>query len=314
MRSAASRSPTEWPCPFARAWLAAGLAYLPLGLAEFAAGPFWYHALYGGHAYRLVGSERWVGNRPLVFLEHGNELGTWAATAAVAAAWLWALGDLPSWGGRRLRIPGVVVVASLIAASLLWQSHGSIILMLIALTPLIAVRRPGGYGRWLIVAGVVLAIAAVAVVGAWAIMVGAGGVRDQFRAIFHGIGKSSFTWRLARIVENLPRLAERPILGWGRADWSRLTPDGTFPDPITLSFWFLVSGMYGAFGLLASAALLLLPIAASANAPPIPRPRHLARVLHRPDRRDPRPERRRPRPEQRLPAPHAGRRRGTATD
>jgi hypothetical protein len=250
---------------FARAWLAAGVAYLPLGLAEFAAGPFWYHAFYGGHVYRFSGSERWVGHRPLVFLEDGNQLGMWAATAAVAAAWLWALGDLPSWGGRRLRVPGVAVVASLIAASLLWQSHGSIILMLLALLPLIAIGQSGEYRRWLIVAGVFLVIAVVAALTSMVIVGGPGGIQGQLRSLFHGIGKQSFTWRLARIVEDFPQLAQRPILGWGRADWSGLSPDGSFQDPIALSFWFLVTGMYGALGLLASASLLLLPIAASAS-------------------------------------------------
>lgn len=249
---------------FARAWVAAGVAYLPLGLAEFAIGPFWYHALYGGHVYRFDGSERWVGHRPLVFLEHGNQLGMWMATAAVAAAWLWAIGDLPSWGWRRLRFPGHAVVASLIAANLLWQSHGGILLMLLGLTLPIAIRLPPRRRRRLIVAGIVLTIAAVVTAGVWVVLVGPGGARGELRALFHGVGKSSFTWRLARVVDHLPRLAERPILGWGRADWSGLSPDGSFLDPIALSFWFLVSGAYGGFGLLASAGLLMLPVAGSA--------------------------------------------------
>ncbi len=250
---------------FARAWVVAGLVTLPMGLVEFVAGPSWYHAVYGGHPYRFDGSDRWVGHRPLGFLEHGNQFGTWAATAAVAAAWLWATGDARAWRAGRLPIPGGVVVAGLVGSAVLWQSHGSILLMGLALAPLVPLGRWGRRGRWAVaVVAATLALAA----GAWAARGGIAGLRDQARAVFHGIGKASFTWRFARLAENVPRLVERPMLGWGRADWSGLTPDGTFTDPIALSLFFLVAGMYGGLGLVALAGLLLTPIGAASRSRP----------------------------------------------
>lgn len=249
---------------FARAWMTAGLACLPFALAEFAVGPFWYHVFYGGHPYRFDGDERYFLHRPLVFLEHGNEFGIWSATAAVAAAWLWAVGDLPSWGVGRLRVPGFAAVASLVAACLLWQSFGSILLMLVALAPLVANRRTGISLRSVMVTGVVLLSLAIAAAGAWVVFNGGvEGLRGQVRGLFGAIGRGSFTWRLARIEEHFPQMARRPILGWGRADWSSRSPGGTFEAPPALSLWLHVTGMFGATGLVASASLMLLPIAAT---------------------------------------------------
>ena len=67
----------------------AGLVYVPLGLLEFVVGPFLYGLVYGAHPYQIEGAVRFVGYRPLIFLEHGNQLGIWIASAALAAVWLW---------------------------------------------------------------------------------------------------------------------------------------------------------------------------------------------------------------------------------
>lgn len=244
----------------ARAWTLAGLAYLPIGLVEFAAGPFWYRWLYGGHPYRFVGADRWLGHRPLGLLEDGNQLGMWAATAAVAAAWLWALRDDCSVGRRRTRVPLGPIAAALVAACLLWQSHGSIALMLVALVPVIPIRL--GAGRRLPLRGLAIAltVVAVGVASVGVLAVSRPGGREQVRSMFRGLGKSSFTWRLARLEEHWPQLAERPLIGWGRADWSRLTTDGTFADPVALSLGFLAAGQLGLVGALALAGVLFLPI------------------------------------------------------
>ena len=166
----------------------AGLVYVPLGLLEFVFGPFLYSLVYGPHPYQVEGADRFVGYRPLVFLEHGNQLGIWIATAAVAAVWLWRSGRMRTVGP----IPGGVAAAVLLTASLVFQSHGALILVLAALALLLPARRcfpcRGESTRpWL--AGVLLlmlaaASAVVAAEGAnWPAL------RVKVRGVFQSIGQ-----------------------------------------------------------------------------------------------------------------------------
>jgi hypothetical protein len=243
---------------FGLALVLAGLVYLPFGLLEFARGPFLYSLVYGPHPYRFDGADRFVGYRPLVFLEHGNQLGIWIAEAAVSAVWLWGAGRMSSIA----RVPGGVAAVGLVGACLVFQSHSAIGLMLAALAVLALVSwmptlPRSGY------AGVVAAVLLLSMAGATAVLAAEGGgwsgLRGKVRGVFRDLGKTSFTWRLARAEENLGRIAERPVLGWGRPDWSA-ADDGPFFDPAALSLWLMASGMFGAIGLICSTAVLLVPV------------------------------------------------------
>jgi hypothetical protein len=245
----------------------AGIVSVPLGVLEFVAGPFLYSSAYGRHPYLKEGAERLAGHRPLLFLEHGNQLGVWIAVSTVAAAWLW-------WSGRMAsvaRLPGRAVAAGLLTAGLAFQSHEAlgVTLAVLALLPFSSTpdrsRTPRQWSpKRRASAAVGAAVLALAVAGSVAVAAagdpGGSGLRGKVRGLFHGIGKSSFTWRLARSQENLPRIAERPVLGWGRADWSA-GAGGTFFNPVNLGLWLLVSGMFGAVGLIAAGATLLVPVA-----------------------------------------------------
>jgi hypothetical protein len=244
-----------------RAWALTGLVTAPLAVVEFAAGPFCYRWLYGPHPYRFDGPDRWLGHRPLQLLEHGNQWGMWSATAALAGVWLWASGERWLAGSGRLAIPTGPAAAVLVVVSVLGQSHGSILLLAAALVGLaLSRRRPPAWVIW----GGLAAIPAWAAAAVAALLVRSGGpsgLRDTLRGYFHGIGKGSFTWRLARAHENLGELLARPVLGHGRADWSPLSPDGTFPDPVALSYLLLEAGFHGLLGALSSIAVLAAPIA-----------------------------------------------------
>lgn len=237
----------------------AALVYVPLGLLEFLHGPFLYALVYGDHPYQVEGAVRLVGHRPLVFLEHGNQLGTWIACAAVAAGWLWRAGRLPAFS----RLPAGGAAAALVVSCLLFQSHTAIGLMLAVLAPLALTHRSISPHRSAF-AATAAAVLVLVLVGATAVLaVEAGdtaGLRGKVRGVFREIGKGSFTWRLARSEENLARIAQRPALGWGRADWSA-AGDGTFVNPVNVGFWLPALGMFGAVGLTCSAATLLLPVA-----------------------------------------------------
>ena len=240
-------------------FVVAGTVYAPLCLAEFLWRPFLYGAVYGPHPYQLEGSARWLGFRPLVFQEHGNQLGIWMASAAVAAVWLWRSGRLTVPAGVR----GGAVAAGLVTVCLLCQSHTAVVLMAAALVPLWFLGRgasaggsgPKAFRSTTAVAGCVFLVAAAAV----AVKAAADPrAREWVRGTFASAGKTSFTWRLARSEESLRLVAERPVLGWGQADWSD-RPDRKFLNPVNLGLWLLASGMYGAVGIVAWTSLLLLP-------------------------------------------------------
>ena len=232
----------------------AGLAAAPLCLVEIVLGPSLYGRVYGRQPYQHVGEGRWLGTRPVLLFEDGNQLGMWTAVAAVAAAWLWRSGRLRPVA----RVRGDAAAALLVAVCLACQSHTGVILMLAVVLPLAASRWLSGASRPSYAATAALAV--VAATAAPARAAGSGDLRERVRGAFTGMGKGSFTWRLARYEEFLPKALQRPLLGWGLADWPS-TAWTVLVDPVGLSLWFLTFGTYGAAGLLASFALVALPVA-----------------------------------------------------
>ena len=88
-----------------------GRAGLPAALrsSSSSTGPVFYRcALRLPSLSDTTGMVRYVGYRPIVFLEHGNQLGTWLASSAMAAAWLWRSGQLRRFWG----MPGGLVAAA----------------------------------------------------------------------------------------------------------------------------------------------------------------------------------------------------------
>ena len=237
----------------------AGVLYLPLCLVELIRRPFLYGMVYGAHPYQLLGAERFLGYRPMVFLEDGNQLGMWMAGAAVSAAWLWKAGRVPTFAG----VPAGVVAALLVSATFLFQSHAAIALMLVSLALLLFVGQKSAVRRapkraWMIVV-LVLGLVVGASVMVFARQSFDPGFRTALRGAFGAVGKGSFTWRMARYEDHFPQIARRPILGWARPDWSA-SADQTFVDPIGNGLWLHVLGRYGLLGLVSSAAVLTLPV------------------------------------------------------
>ncbi|WP_435015741.1 hypothetical protein TA3x_003292 [Tundrisphaera sp. TA3] len=250
---------------YARAWTLAGLATLVPALIEFARGPILYHLAYGFHPYRFSGSDRTLGHRPVLFFESGNQFGIWAASAAVASAWLWATGHRVPLRIGKWAIPASFVPLVLIGSCFLWQSHSAIVFLLLGLAPLSFRGRLGTAGRRLIQVGLILIGVAVLGAGIWIAAKSGGNPREATRTLFHGIGKASFTWRLARIADDFPQILRHPLLGWCRPDWSGRRPDGTFEDPIAISVWIHAAGMYGAVGWASCIGACLVPLLAAVN-------------------------------------------------
>jgi hypothetical protein len=240
----------------ARSIVGGGLVYVPFCLVENVTGPIFYRLAYGFHAYQSDGARRYLGFRPIVGLEHGNQLGTWMASSALVAVWLWRSG-MPA---RFWKLPGWLVAGTLMTAAILTQSAGAVILLVLGLALVELVWRIDR--KWPII--VLLALPLVFVVAraanlfdAKALAMGTSLGRQLADASVK-LDRQSFGWRL-RVEERAARVAlERPVLGWGRWDWWREASTEERP----WGLFSLVMGMDGVVGLLALIAAMALPIAA----------------------------------------------------
>jgi hypothetical protein len=237
----------------AKAFVIAGLTYVPICLVEVFTGPQFYTHIYGYQPFRWNGAERYLGFRPIGFLEDGNQLGIWMATSALIACWLWKRHSVD----RIFRIPIGWVAVVLFTVTLLCQSSGSILLLL-GFLPFVFVSQR--YLPRILVVVMVLGILAFAGIRL--------NNRLSLRALVHHnraahatalflkkIKRGSLGWRLEQDERHVGVALASPVLGSGEWDWWR---DG---KERPWSLWLLTFGMYGAVGLLSLECLQLLPVA-----------------------------------------------------
>jgi hypothetical protein len=236
-----------------KAFVIAGLAYIPICALELVTGPRLYALLYGYQPYRWIGAQRYIGFRPIGLLEDGNQLGIWMATSALLAIGLWKLRP----HGRILGIPIGTLAPILLAATFLCQSGGSVLLLL-GLMPFIVINQK--------LLPRVLAVVLLLAIGSFAVLrltnmvslhslVANNATADSAAHLLSKAGRGSFGWRLSQDEQYVNTALETPLLGSGEWDWWK----GSASRPWGL--WMLTFGMYGIFGLFALEALQLLPVA-----------------------------------------------------
>ncbi|WP_263588749.1 hypothetical protein [Sphingopyxis sp. GC21] len=197
--------------------------------------------IYGANPFAHDGIERYIGFRPQLFFEHGNQYGLWIAGAALAAAWRWR--DAAGEGAAaRWRVAAVLLAAATLAA----QSAGAIILLAAGLGLLFMPRLFGTLRIALPMAlAGALAVGALHVSGAVPLRSIATDTAPG-KAIVGALrasGRGSATWRVSQDLKTLPLLRRDIIWGTGRWDWFR--PAGTRPWGLPL----LILGAYGLVGL-----------------------------------------------------------------
>ena len=236
----------------AEAFVIAGLFYIPICLVEVKTGPRLYAHVYGYLPYQWIGAKRYIGYRPIGFLEGGNQLGIWMATAALIAVWLWAKQIVM----RILGIPIAWVALSLFLTTLLCQSGGSILLLL-GLLPFVFMSHKA-FPRIITVVLIacILSFAGLRLANVISIrrLVKENAAAHFADDFLKKIGRESFGWRLWQDELHVNIALHKPLLGYGEWDWWRrgqLRPWG---------LWLLAFGIYGAFGLLALESLQLAPV------------------------------------------------------
>jgi hypothetical protein len=243
----------------AKAFVIAGLAYIPICLLEVFTGPQFYAHLYGYQPYRWIGAHRYIGFRPVGFLEDGNQLGIWMAASALIAIclWKWQLVDCV------LRVPIALVAGILFAFTLLCQSGGSIIL-LFGLLPFVLFNKSylPRVLTVILLLGIFTAMAIrLANVVSLQTLVKQNAAAHSVAEFLKRIHRGSFGWRLSQDEKNVNQALETPLLGSGEWDWwkaSSLRPWG---------LWLLAFGMYGMAGLISLEGLQFLPVARGLRPP-----------------------------------------------
>lgn len=222
-----------------RALALSGLANVPVALIEGVRPAMLYGLVYGVHPFRTDGVARYVGYRPIGFLEHGNTYGLWTALTAFAAIWLVRHGERGAGRGWLL----LAIVNTLVA--LASQSAGAIILLGAGLVLLAVWRLP-------VFVPAVTALAALILVASAAHLSGVVPVQSLARTAagvrvigtMRAIGRGSLLWRVSQDTKTLATVAAHPVAGTAQWDWWRRY--GTRPWGQAL----LLVGQYGLVGLL----------------------------------------------------------------
>jgi len=245
----------------AKAYVIAGVAYVPICLIEICVGPQLYALLYGYQPYRWVGAERYLGYRPIGLLEDGNQLGIWMAAATLVAVAFFARRRSRRIPGLSLRLSLRWVAAVLAVTTLLCQSVGSILLLLF-LVPLTWFRR-----RSVLRASVAALVLCIVVFAAFRMtnlvslraLANRNGAVHSIASGLASVGRQSFAWRIARDESHITSALRNPILGSGQWNWWQ------GGDSRPWSLWLLVLGMYGSVGLIAFGSIMFVPVIRSVS-------------------------------------------------
>jgi hypothetical protein len=201
----------------AKAIVLAGLSYLPICLVELITGPQFYFHIYGYEPFRWTGAQRYVGFRPIGFLEDGNQLGIWIATSALLATALW----IRKLGVRSLRLPLKWAALLLVAVTLLCQSLGSILLLAV-LGPVTSFSRRSSLRIAIttLLCGVLLFIGLqFAHVVSWQEIARTNPFAHSVANDLRSIGRNSLGWRLGRDERQVGVALRKPLFGSGEWNW-----------------------------------------------------------------------------------------------
>lgn len=240
----------------------AGLCYIPFCIIEGITGPIFYELIYGFHPYRFDGAQRVVGYRPIVFLEHGSQLGIWMSSIALLAFWMHMSGALPKFKW----IPAHVAVFVLIVTAFLCQSLGSCILMLLGIVTWTLIKKNVKIPRFVLVMFAVMLIGMMAFVMGGDQVVGKVLGQQTVLKLKNYSRLKSMGWRVNVIRRGMGSVKEQPVLGLGRWDWWELQEENKRP---VWSLFLQGMGVNGIFAGLALLGIFAIPIWQFINGCPV---------------------------------------------
>lgn len=231
-----------------------GLLYIPFCAIENVKGPLLHEKIFGIPAFiDWSQARRWGGWRPVVFMQHGLQVGIWMMAAALIGIWLWKTGVLKRLG----KIPMKYLVVALTISFFLTLSTGAWILMTCGLLILFTAR----WFRTSIPLFILILYLYFYLTNA---MVN-GGTREaivsSLSLIFSQDRVASVDFRLMNEEILAERARERFWFGWaGNGRNMVRNPYSGQIASVTDSYWIIVFGIRGAVGIYCWLGALLLPV------------------------------------------------------
>lgn len=230
---------------FVQMMVITALALVPFAYLETIADWRLHEILVGPHPFSYDGARRYLGYRPLLLFENGNQYGLYMCLAALFAV-VAAIAQ-----PRHARRPWTIIAAIiLVLTALASQSIGAIMLVGAA-GGAIMLSQWLRSARWILAFGAVGAAALLAAYSTGMVPVRQiaeeTGIAGPAKAMFEMTGRRSLAWRANQNDKTADLLRNNLPLGAGQWDW--FVPARTRP----WGLWSLMAGQYGLVPLVALA-------------------------------------------------------------
>ena len=234
----------------------AGLVYsLPI-IFELRLSPQLHRWTYGYFQRPFIGTERYGGYRPMVFMANGLALALFMATTAIMSAALARFTRSRRRGGTILGVPPGVVTFYLTAVLVLCKSLASITYGIVGVA-LATLVKPHNLTR---------AAAALAIMVTAYPLVRAAGVFPvgPILSVVRAVDEQrwgSLEFRFRNEDQLIAKAGERPAFGWG--GYNRIRVFDAYRGrnlTVTDGYWIIIFGKRGVVGFLCTFGLLVIPV------------------------------------------------------
>jgi hypothetical protein len=234
------------------------LVYVPFCLFEMRMSPQLHSLLYGFAQHSFEQTIRFGGYRPMVFMQHGLELGMWMAIATMLASWLYCTGAASGFTpSSRAEGPMLGAMLLLLPITVLSRSTGALVLGTAGFATLLLSRAMKTSAPLLVLLSVSPLYIAVRASSAWdgaELVYWSGTYIDPDRG-------ASLQFRLDNEDMLVDKALDRPLFGWGGWARSHVYNEEGVEISVTDGLWIIILGNNGFFGLTALWLTILLPSA-----------------------------------------------------
>jgi len=238
--------------------LKGGLIYVPLCLYEIRMSPQIHNMVYGyfPHESGIQQSIRLGGYRPNVFMSHGLVLAMFMATVTLIAIWLWQSKTIKEVWGQ----PIIAWVAILVVTFVLLKSSGAYGYLIYGLVILFVAKWTRLNFPLILLMVLCVYYLYLGVIGSFS----GAEVSDWLAKNYSAERAQSLQFRFENEELLRAKALERPLFGWGGWGRNRVYDydwKGELVDiSVTDSYWIIVFGVNGIYGLVTFTLALLNPV------------------------------------------------------
>jgi hypothetical protein len=238
--------------------LKGGLIYVPLCLYEIRMSPQIHNMVYGyfAHESGIQQSIRLGGYRPNVFMSHGLVLAMFMTTVTLIAIWLWQSKTIKEVWGQ----PIIAWVAILVVTFVLLKSSGAYGYLIYGLVILFVAKWTRLNFPLIVLMVLCVYYLYLGVIGSFS----GAEVSDWLAKNYSAERAQSLQFRFENEELLRAKALERPLFGWGGWGRNRVYDydwKGELVDiSVTDSYWIIVFGVNGIYGLVTFTLTLLNPV------------------------------------------------------